>query len=245
MYRSSSWSSLTVVGMLCLSSLALAGDPPKSAAPPAPKPTPAAPAEPLAAPGGLSAEEIADRVQNFYDKTKTFKSGFRQRYTVPAHNKTKDSTGSVVFEKPGKMSWRYTNNGNRVVSDGKTIRIYEKENKQMYEQPLDKSQYPAALSFLLGGGSLKQSFKLTKLDAKQMNCEGCHVLLGEPKEASSTYQKVFLYVDAGTYQVRRVMLLDAQRNRNRFDFVQPEVNAKSPPGEFAFTPPAGTQVIRQ
>ena len=168
-----------------------------------------------------------------------------ERYTVPAHNKTKDSTGSVVFEKPGKMSWRYTNNGNRVVSDGKTIRIYEKENKQMYEQPLDKSQYPAALSFLIGGGSLRQSFKLTKLDAKQMNCEGCYVLMGEPKEASATYQKVFLYVDATTYQVRRVMLIDAQRNRNRFDFVGPEVNAKAPPGEFVFTPPAGTQVIRQ
>lgn len=246
-------STLTLVAGLTLTALAGA-EPPKHAAPAKPPTTapaapapvvPAAPSEPVAAPGGLSAEEIADRVQGFYDKTKTFKAGFRQRYTVPAHNKTKDSTGSVMFEKPGKMSWRYTNNGNRVVSDGKIIRIYEKENNQMYEQPLDKSQYPAALSFLLGSGSLRQSFKLTKLDAKQMNCEGCYVLLGEPKEASATYQKVFLYVDAATYQVRRVMLIDAQRNRNRFDFVTPEVNAKPAPGEFVFTPPAGTQVIRQ
>lgn len=246
MHRSASaWSTLLLVSGLTFSALA-AAEPPKSVAKAKPPTTaPAAPAEPVAAPGGLSAEEIADRVQAFYDKTKTFKAGFRQRYTVPAHNKTKDSTGSVVFEKPGKMSWRYTNNGNRVVSDGKIIRIYEKDNNQMYEQPLDKSQYPAALSFLLGSGSLRQSFKLTKLDAKQMNCEGCYVLLGEPKEASATYQKVFLYVDASTYQVRRVMLIDAQRNRNRFDFVTPEVNAKPAPGEFVFTPPAGTQVIRQ
>ena len=246
-------STLTLVAGLTLTALAGA-EPPKHAAPAKPPTTapaapapavPAAPSEPVAAPGGLSAEEIADRVQGCYDKTKTFKAGFRQRYTVVLHNKTKDSTGSVMFEKPGKMSWRYTNNGNRVVSDGKIIRIYEKENNQMYEQPLDKSQYPAALSFLLGSGSLRQSFKLTKLDAKQMNCEGCYVLLGEPKEASATYQKVFLYVDAATYQVRRVMLIDAQRNRNRFDFVTPEVNAKPAPGEFVFTPPAGTQVIRQ
>ena len=40
------------------------------------------------------------------------------------------------------------------------------------------------------------------------------------------------------------MLIDAQRNRNRFDFVTSEVNTKPPQGEFAFTPPAGTQVIR-
>src|SRR5262245_11787905 len=235
--------SVAVVGALAVSVPGLA-DPPK-AAPAKPAKPPEPPLDgPKAAPGGLSAEEIADRVQTFYDKTKTFRAGFKQRYLAIAYNKTKESTGSVIFEKPGKMSWRYTNNGNRVVSDGKLIRIYEKENHQMYEQPLEKSQYPAALSFLIGGGSLRQTFKLTKLDAKQMGVEAGYVLLGEPKEATPAYQKVFLYIDAGTYQVRRVMLLDAQRNRNRFDFLTPEVNAKPPAGEFSFTPPPGTQVIR-
>jgi outer membrane lipoprotein carrier protein len=214
---------------------------PKPAPAPAAKPAPPAAATPAPA---NPAERIADRVQAFYDKTKTFKATFKQVYTAKAYNKTKEATGSVIFQKPGKMSWRYTNNGNRIVSDGKLIKVYEKENKQMYEQPLEKSQYPAALSFLIGGGSLRQTFKLTKLDAKQMGFEGGYVLLGEPKEATPAYQKVFLYVDAGTHQVRRVLLLDAQRNRNRFDFLTPEVNAKPPANEFSFTPPPGTQVIR-
>lgn len=209
------------------------------------KEAPKAPAGSRPGPGpGLSAEEIADRVQAFYDRTKTFKAGFRQRYVMPIHKKTIDSNGSVVFEKPGKMSWRYANNGNRVVSDGKIIKIYEKENKQMYEQPLEKTPYPAALSFLTGTASLRESFNITKLDPKQMGVEGGYVLLGEPKEATPAYQKMFLYIDAGTFHVRRVMLLDAQRNRNRFDFVNPEVNVKAPNGEFAFTPPPGTQIIR-
>lgn len=196
------------------------------------------------APAGLGAEEIADRVQAFYDRTKTFRAGFKQRYIVKAYNKTIDGQGQVIFEKPGRMSWRYTNNGNRVVSDGKLIKIYEKENKQMYEQPLEKSQYPAALAFLVGGGNLKQSFKLTRLDSKQMGFEGGYVLLGEPKEATPSYQKIFLYIDAATYHVRRVLLLDAQGNRNRFEFVKPEVNTKPPANEFVFSPPPGTQIIR-
>lgn len=191
-----------------------------------------------------SANEVAENVQKFYDKTKNFKAGFKQRYQVKAYNKRKDSSGSVIFEKPGRMSWRYTNNGNRVVSDGKVIKVYEAENKQMYEQPMDKSQYPAALAFLVGGGNLKKSFKLRKLDAKQMQFEGGYVLEGVPKEATPAYQKILLYVDSGTYQVRRVLLLDAQGNRNRFDFVTPTVNEKVPAGEFEFTPPAGTQVIK-
>ena len=92
----------------------------------------------------------------------------------------------MIFEKPGKMSWRYTNNGNRVVSDGKLIKVYEKENKQMYEQPLEKSQYPAALAFLVGQGNLQEVLQAQRCSiAKQMKFEGGYVLVGEPREADA------------------------------------------------------------
>lgn len=217
---------------------------PKPAPAPAAKPPAAAPAPASAPSAGLSADEIVSRVQTFYDKTTTYKAGFKQRYVVKAYDKTKDSAGSVIFEKPGKMSWRYTSNGNRVVSDGQVIKIYEKENKQMYEQPLSKTQYPAALSFLTGQGKLKQNFKFTKQDSKQMKFESGYVLAGDPLQPTAAYEKVFFYVDAQTYQVRRVLIVDAQGNRNRFDFITSEVNMKPPQGEFVFTPPPGTQVIR-
>jgi len=230
-----------LVGLLSIAAASTVGS--SALADDAAKKPAAAPAAPPSAPG-LTAIQIAERVQTFYDRSKTFKAGFKQHYRVKAYDKSIDSQGSVVFEKPGKMSWRYTNNGNRVVSDGKLIKVYEKENKQMYEQPIEKSQYPAALSFLVGGGNLKQAFKFEKLDAKQMGFEGGYVIAGDPLEASPSYQKLVLYVDAGTYQVRRVLLVDAQGNRNRFDFLNPEVNTKAPGGEFTFTPPQGTQVIR-
>src|SRR6476661_794959 len=89
--------SVAVVGALAVSVPGLA-DPPKPAPPkPAKPPEPPALESPKAAPGGLTAEEIADRVQSFYDKTKTFRAGFKQRYLAIAYNKTKESTGSVIF----------------------------------------------------------------------------------------------------------------------------------------------------
>lgn len=194
--------------------------------------------------GSLTATELADRVQGFYDKTRTFRAKFKQRYFVAAYRKTKDSSGEVVFQKPGKMSWRYSSNGNRVVSDGKRIKVYEKENKQMYEQSIEKSQYPAALSFLLGDAKLKKEFHLKKLDQKRLGYEGGFVLLAVPKSPTPAYQKLLLYVDGGTYQVRRVLMIDAQRNRNRFDFVTPVVNKPVRPQEFQFVAPPGTRVIK-
>jgi outer membrane lipoprotein carrier protein len=200
------------------------------------KPAPAAPA--------LSAAEIITRVQEVYDKARTFNAGFKQHYRVKAYDKSKDSVGAVFFEKPGKMSWRYTSNGNRVVSDGKVIKIYEKENKQMFEQPLDKSQYPAALAFLTGQGKLNDSFTFTKLDSKRMKYERGYVLLGKPKQPTAAYDQVYFYIDLGTMLVRRVVIVDTQQNRNSFDFVGQKVNTKPPQGEFQFTPPPGTSVIR-
>jgi outer membrane lipoprotein carrier protein len=197
----------------------------------------------LAAPE-LSAEALAGRVQEFYDKTKTFKAGFDQAFYIRSQDVYKRSKGQVIFQKPGKMSWRYTTNGNRVVSDGKVVKVFEKENKQMYEQAIDKSAYPAALTFLVGGGSLRKEFKLKKLDPRQLNFEGGYVLLAVPRKPTPAYQKMLLYVDAGTYQVRRVLILDAQGNRNRFDFLQPAVNVAVPKNEFTFTPPPGTQLVR-
>lgn len=202
-----------------------------------------APSEAYAA--APTADEIALRVQRFYDATQTFRATFSQTYLVKVQNKKKESKGKVVFAKPGKMSFVYdAPNGNRVVSNGKIIKVYEKESEQMYESALTKSQYPAALSFLMGDGKLSKDFALKLLDPSTMKFEGGFVLEGTPKEATPAYQKVLFYVDGATSQVRRVLILDAQGNRNRFDFSEPVVNKPVQPNEFEFTPPKGTKIIK-
>ena len=194
---------------------------------------------------GPTAEEVGAKVQAFYDSTKTFRAKFTQQYTIKVQGVKKTSSGKVTFEKPGKMSWVYdAPNGNRVVSDGNTIRVYEKENEQMFETSVKGSQYPAALAFLMGKGQLTKDFTLRMLDAKKMEFEGGYVLEGTPKDATPAYQKVLLYVDGETYQVRRALILDAQGNRNRFDFSTPVVNQPVPASEFTFTPPPGTKIVK-
>lgn len=212
------------------------------AIPDAPAAAPETPPDAPAIPG--SAEAIADRVQAFYDQAKTYKAKFKQRFTIYAYNRTKDSSGEVVFSKPGKMRWKYTSNGNEVVSDGKQIKIFEKENRQMYLQNVDKTQYPAALSFLLGNGSMRKEFALTKLDPTEFKFPGGYVLLGTPRSPTPAYQKILFYVDANTAQVRRVLLIDAQKNRNRFDFEEARANDPVPQATFQFTPPQGTSVVK-
>jgi len=210
-------------------------------APAAPAPAPAAPA----APAGANVQTVVNDVQSFYNRTTSFQSDFQQEYWVKLHNVKKTSHGHVTFAKPGKMDWVYDDpQGNRVVSDGNLLRVYEAANRQMYEQQVNASQYPAALSFLTGQGKLTDTFDFELFDGKQFNFEGGWVLVGVPKTPTPAYQKVLFYVDQKTSQVRRVMVIDGQGNRNRFDFSNPKVNVPVPPAQFNFIPPAGTSIVR-
>ncbi len=191
------------------------------------------------------AQQLLTKVQTFYDKTTSFSSDFTQEFFVKSHNVKKQSKGHVTFAKPGKMFWEYSlPQDNRVVSDGAVLKVYEAANKQMFEQNVDKSQYPAALSFLVGGGKLSDTFTFELYEGAAMNFAGGQVLVGTPKTPSPAYQKVLFYIDGPTSQVRRVLIVDGQGNRNRFDFDNPKVNETIPAERFKFVPPPGTQVIR-
>lgn len=189
--------------------------------------------------------QAVTNVQGFYNRTSTFSADFTQQYLAKAYNTTKTSNGHVIFSKPGKMDWEYTNpQGNRIVSDGSLLRVYEASNKQMYEQTVNQSQYPAALSFLTGQGSLDQNFTFEIHPGAQFGYQGGYVLVGSPKTPTPAYTKVLFYVDAQTSQVLRVLILDGQQNRNRFDFTNAQVNTAVDAAKFTFSPPPGTTIVK-
>lgn len=203
---------------------------------------PSAAGRPVAVPPSPSdgAAEIVSRVEECYEKVRTLEAGFRQ---ITGYDGTKAPAGSVIFEQPGKMSWRYRS-GDRIVSDGTRVKSYASESKQLFEQDLAKSVYPIALSFLAGKAELDRSFQFTKFDSISPRFEGRHVLIGEPRRPSPICQRLVYYVDAKTYQVHRVQIAGTQGYRIRFDFVGSKLNRRVPQGEFDFSAPGGTQIIR-
>jgi outer membrane lipoprotein carrier protein len=226
-------------------------------APTEPTATPAtsgalAPLEPTAvaiepaAPG--SADELAGQVDEIYLPIQRFRARFEQSYQAKVAGVTKKSTGLLVVERPGKLSFRYDPpNNNRVVSDGTTLRVYEADNNQLVEQPVARTEYPGALAFLMGHG-LRPSFTFTFNDKAKF--EGGRVLVGKPRSANPAYEQVLFYVDQAMLAkrspgtIRRVVVLDAQKNRNRFDFLEASTPDRVEPSEFVFSPPPGVTVVK-
>jgi outer membrane lipoprotein carrier protein len=181
---------------------------------------------------------IAESLRAAYERVNTFRAAFRQSYAGG-----RGITGWVIFRRPGQFAFRYEN-GNRVVSNGELVKVYDKKNNRMFEQLVEASQYPAVLSFLLRQASLEQWFELSELDPTRFSFQGGLVLQARPREASRAYRKMLLYIDGATYEVRRVLLLDEQGNRNRFDFSRVRVNHPIHAREFVLVPASGLAVIR-
>ncbi len=203
----------------------------------------------------LDAEDVASLVQSFYDQTTTIEADFHQTQFTKLYGRTERARGHVAFKKPGKMRWDYAApNGQVFVSDGQRLSIYQppdegEQGGQLIERPLSEDQLPQAFSFLTGTGRLDRDFHLRLLDARRQGFPDGYVLELRPRVPSPNYEKVLFFVQvveqggrrAGI--IKRVLIIDAAGNRNRFDFQGLRFNSDVPDRRFRFSPPRGARRV--
>ncbi len=195
-----------------------------------------------------TAQQVAAHVQAFYDQTRVVEASFKQRYFFKLHKRYDRSKGKVIFDKKGRMRWDYHNDGKVIVSNGKKLKIYEPGEDsspgQLIESPVNKNQLPIAFSFLMGQGKLRDQFKFRLLE-EQKGFDG-HLLELRPHKNTPLFKRVIFLVGKDKLRgvVRRVMLIDAAGNINRFDFSGLKFNRKIPNKRFSIQVPKRTVVIR-
>jgi outer membrane lipoprotein carrier protein len=229
-----------------------------------PKPSAVPPAKPVAkeaaADAGAAtdagapvspARKIALDVDAIFAAKKTYTARFAQHYVPKFTGSAKDSTGVLFAERPDKISFRYDPpNNNRIVSDGTTVKVYMAEDKQMFETPMQKTQYPGALAFLMGNGIASSFDFAIKNPTSSSQTYAGTILEGRPLIPNPSYDTVTFFIAAAALASRdpgaieRVTVVDAQGNKNRFDFTNAAQPATVNPAEFTFTPPPGTTITR-
>jgi outer membrane lipoprotein carrier protein len=205
------------------------------------------------APASVSAQGVVAAVQAFYDQTKSVESTFFQTYYSALYKKYDRSSGTVKFQKPGRMRWDYAApNGKVIVSDGKRLTVYEpgedKEPGQVFERAITDSELPQALAFLTGTGRLENDFTARLLDASAQGFQDGYVLELLPKTPSPHFDRILFYVDAEPKRrglVHRVLIVDSAGNRNRIDFKSPKFNRTLEAKTFAWQPPKDARKVAQ
>jgi outer membrane lipoprotein carrier protein len=192
---------------------------------------------------------IAQQIDAIFAAKKTFSARFKQQLTLHVTNGVETSSGTVVIERPSKISFRYDPpKKNRIVSDGTTLRVYIADDKQMIETPMQRTEYPGALGFMMGTG-ISRSFDFS-FNPRNTSPD-IAVLDGKPLAPNPSYEQVRFFVDKALLgksdpgAMRAVTLIDAQQNHNRFEFEGVTQPASIPPDEFTFTPPPGTDIVRR
>jgi len=157
-----------------------------------------------------SSSQLVARVDARYANVRTYNHAFTQTFVARAYNTTKVERGTMSLARPSSMSFVYQN-GNRITVTGTSVTAVT--NGQTMTQQISQTQFPA-LSFLTGQTSLASSFTFTD---PPIPFQGGLILVGTPIQPMGQYTKALFYVDSQTSDVRRITLVDAQRNTNTFD----------------------------
>lgn len=193
-----------------------------------------------------AAAETVKRMQDYYAASSDYRATFVQ---TTAHKmfsgRLQRAYGIVKFKKGGLMRWEYTRPEKKLfVYDGTKLWVYEPEVPQVFSGTADAEKLRRALAFLSGEGKILNDYKVTILNEKRFGFEKGIVLGLTPKDKSSPYKRVELYLDKQTYRVIRSVVVDYESNRNRIDFSNPTLNSNLPAEEFRFTPPPGVPVVK-
>src|SRR5271166_1691146 len=110
-------------------------------------------------------DELSTRVQQRYEAVKDLTARFEQTTRVASlhgagHDAPSESSGEVVFQKPGKMRWSYEKpNPSLVVSDGEVAWVYDPASREAQRMQAGETLLTGgAMQFLLGRGDLRRSF---------------------------------------------------------------------------------------
>jgi outer membrane lipoprotein carrier protein len=183
-------------------------------------------------------------IQRRYESIRDLRARFVQT-TRPASvgdraSESTTSRGSVVVAKPSRMRWSYESpEPSLVVSDGKTLWIYDPAFAEAQRLPADGAFFSgAALQFLLGRGDMEREFAIRLVSCQEKSVE----LELTPREPTS-YEKIFLVANPGTGDVSRTRIDDLLGNSTVVEFSDLQVNLDPAADLFRFEPPANVRVI--
>lgn len=203
-------------------------------------------------------EDIATRLQQRYDAMQSLSFTFSQRTQGQMSGRPRQGSGQAIFYKTGetsRMRWDYHSPDRQVlISDGVTFSMYFAELKQLIITPAKTLDTELTYSFFSGRGNLLNDFHLLPPDqGYSLESEvagGPKIIKLVPKEPHSQVQSIHLWVTSDSL-IQRLEIRDHFDTLTLLNLSNIEVDTLKVESDrqlntlFSFTPPEGTEIIRQ
>ncbi len=179
-------------------------------------------------------------LREFLAQTKTARGEFTQQVMRGNAQAAPPSSGTFVFERPGKFRWTYQKPYEQVlVADGERLYLYDKDLNQVTVKKIAAALPASPASILFGGSDFERDF-VVKDDGVR---DGVAWLVATPRAKDSPFERI----DIGFRDSvpAAMQLKDSFGQVSRLTFARFERNAKVDPQLFRFAPPPGVDVLEE
>ena len=202
----------------------------------------------LAAPAfGMTADQLAGKLQNSYDKTYDLKADFRQVSVVKSMNMTKEASGTLLIKKPGMLRYTYDKpEKQEMIVRGDDLIMYIPAQNQVIKKTLSRELMDKTPTTFLGGlGKITDSFNTKIPAAGEKDKEGRYILVLIPKGDKMGVEEITLALDPKTFDIREFSFKETSGNVNTISLSNIKINKAVKDSAFNFKMPKGASLISE
>jgi len=193
----------------------------------------------LAAAAPAQASAVA-ALREFLAQTKSARGEFTQQVTRGNAPAAPPSSGTFVFERPGKFRWTYMKPYEQVlVADGQRLYLYDKDLNQVTVKKMSAALPASPASILFGGNEFERDFVVAEAGTR----DGIAWLTATPRAKDSQFERIEIGFRDGAPAA--MVLADSFGQVSRLIFSRFERNARLDAQLFRFVPPAGADVLEE
>ena len=202
--------------------------------------------------------QLAAVLQDTYSAVNSMSFSFSQTTSGPMTGRPKSGKGNGLYARTADkplMRWNYlTPDPQVVISDGRTISMYFEKLNQMIISEVDEAQTDILFSFFAASEPLENHFTILppflETDISEADLPEMQSLRLEPLDKNSQIKNIHLWIGENSI-IRRIELLDHFDTRTTINLSNNSNNPLDTADQqelekfFTFTPPEGTEIIRQ
>ena len=186
---------------------------------------------------GAFASGVA-QLRAFVADTKSARADFAQTVESRSGRRPQRSSGSFLFERPGKFRWTYQKPyAQLIVGDGDKLWIYDQDLNQVTVKKLGQALGDSPAALLAGDNVMEKNFVLKD----QSSEAGLEWVEATPRAKEGSFEWVRLGFKDELPLVMQVKDSFGQTTTLRFSRF--ERNPRLDPGLFRFVPPKGADVV--
>lgn len=180
-----------------------------------------------------------EQLRSFLAQTQSASGEFSQTVERNGKRAAPPSSGSFVFQRPGKFRWVYEKPYEQVlVADGQRLYLYDKDLNQVTVKKLAAALPASPASILFGGDTFERDFAVKDEGAR----EGLAWVVATPKEKDTAFERISIGFRDGVPAAMQVK--DSFGQLSSITFNRFERNPKVDPALLSFTPPKGADVLQ-